>query len=60
VAGVADGLGDAAHALRIGQGLLPGLVSALRVQLLLGTAAVALPLLLALSRLMPAPRAETA
>jgi anti-sigma factor RsiW len=55
----AGGLGDAARALRIGSGVLPGLVSALRVQLLLGAAAVAVPLLVGLSRLMPAHRVET-
>lgn len=60
VSGWAGGLGEAARALRIGSGVLPGLVSALRIQLLLGAAAVALPLLVGLSRLMPAHRAEIA
>jgi anti-sigma factor RsiW len=60
VGGLADGLGDAARAFRLGQGVLPGLLSALRVQLLVGAAAVALPLLVGLSRLMPAPRTEIA
>jgi anti-sigma factor RsiW len=60
VAGWADGLGEAARALRLGQGLLPGLLAALRVQIIIGAAAVAVPLLIGLSRLMPAPRAEIA
>jgi anti-sigma factor RsiW len=60
VGGWADGLGEAAHAFRLGQGVLPGLLSALRVQLIIGAAAVAVPLLVGLSRLMPAPRAEIA
>jgi anti-sigma factor RsiW len=55
----ADGLGEASRALRIGSGVLPGLLSALRLQLLIGAAAVAVPLLVGLSRLMPAHGAET-
>jgi anti-sigma factor RsiW len=58
VGGLADGLGQATQALRIGGGVLPGLVSALRLPLLVGAAAVAIPLLFALTRLMPAPRTE--
>jgi anti-sigma factor RsiW len=55
----ADGLGEASSAFRIGRGVLPGLVSALRLPLLAGASALALPLLLGLSRLMPAPRTRT-
>lgn len=59
VAGWADGLGDASQLLRIGRGVLPGLLSALRLPLLVGAAAVALPVIFGLSRLMPAYRTET-
>lgn len=60
VATWADRLGEASQAFRLGQGVLPGLLSALRVQIIIGAAAVAVPLLIGLSRLMPAPRAEIA
>jgi len=60
VGGWADSLGEGVRALRLGQGLLPGLLAALRLQILVGSAAVAIPLLVGLSRLMPAPRAEIA
>ncbi len=59
VGGLADGLGELAQAFRLSKGVVPGLLSALRLPLLVGAAACALPLLLALSRLMPAPRTET-
>lgn len=59
VGGVADGLGEMTQALRLSRGVVPSLLSALRLPLLVGAAACALPLLLALSRLMPAPRTET-
>jgi anti-sigma factor RsiW len=55
-----DGLGEASRALRIGSSFVPTLVSALRVQILVGAAVVAAPLLLALSRLVPARDARTA
>lgn len=59
VAGLADGLGQATQALRIGRGVLPSLVSALRLPLLVGAAAAAIPLLFALARLMPATRTQS-
>jgi uncharacterized membrane protein YgcG len=58
VGGLAGHLGEASRALRVGAGVVPGLLSALRLQLLLGAAAVAVPLLMALARLMPAPRTQ--
>lgn len=59
VGAVADALGQATQALRIGRGVLPSLLAALRLPLLVGAAAVAVPLLFGLTRLMPAPRTET-
>jgi anti-sigma factor RsiW len=56
---IADGFGSAARALQIGGAFLPKIVSALRLQIILVAAVLALPLLLALTRLMPAPQAET-
>lgn len=56
----ADDLGETARALRISSGFLPTIVGALRLQLLLGVAVVAIPLLLAIARLMPSPRPEVA
>ena len=43
----------------MGVGVLPGLLSALRLQLLLVTTAVALPIFYGLARLMPAARTES-
>jgi anti-sigma factor RsiW len=60
LAGWADGLGEAARAIRVAGGFVPTVVSALRVQILVVAAAVAAPILLGLWRLMPAPRPETA
>jgi hypothetical protein len=51
--GWADGLGEASVIFRVGRGILPGLLSALRLPLMVGAAALALPLLLGLNRLMP-------
>jgi anti-sigma factor RsiW len=59
VGNLADSLGEATRALRLGQGVLPGLLAALRLPLLVGAAAVAIPLLFGLTHLMPAPRTET-
>lgn len=56
----ADGLGAALRALRIGAGFVPEVVAALRVQIVLAAATVAIPLLVALSRLMPSPGTEVA
>lgn len=56
----ADDLGGAARALRITSAFVPTVVGALRLQLLLAAAVVALPLLLLIARLMPSPRPEAA
>lgn len=56
----ADLLGDAVHALRIAGDFVPRVLSVLRLQIILATAVLALPLLLAIARLMPTTRAETA
>jgi hypothetical protein len=55
VSSAADALAGAARALEVGARFLPTLVSALRFQIILAAAALALPLLLALVRLIPAP-----
>jgi hypothetical protein len=55
-----DQLGDLSRVLRIGAGFVPAIVGALRLQIILAAAAFALPILLGLARLMPAPRPETA
>lgn len=59
VGSLADHLGPAAQALRLGKGVLPSVLAAVRLPLLVGAAAVAIPLLFGLTRLMPAPRTET-
>jgi anti-sigma factor RsiW len=59
VAAVTDRLELVGRALRVGAGVLPGLISALRLQLLLATTALSLPIIYGLSRLMPAARAES-
>jgi anti-sigma factor RsiW len=56
----ADGLGETARALRISSGFLPTVVGALRLQMLLAVAVVAIPLLIAIARLIPSPRPEVA
>ena len=48
-----------ARAVRIGAGFVPALVGAFRLQIILAAAAVAVPLLVALARLMPAPEARS-
>jgi anti-sigma factor RsiW len=56
----ADLFGTGARALQLASGFVPKIVSALRFQIIFAAAALALPLLLALVRLMPAPqRVET-
>lgn len=60
VSSSADLLAEAVRALRIGWSFIPDVVGALRFQIIFAAAALALPFLLALSRLMPTPRAETA
>ena len=59
VSAVSERLDLVARAIRVGAGVLPGLVSALRLQLLLVSTALSLPILYGLSRLMPAPRTES-
>jgi anti-sigma factor RsiW len=59
VSTVSEQLELAGRALRVGVGVLPGLLSALRLPLLLATTALSLPILYGLSRLMPAARTET-
>ena len=54
----ADQLGAVAHALRIGSQILPPVLGTLRVPIAATSAALALPLLLALSRFIPSPRTE--
>jgi len=58
VSTVSERLDLAARAIRVGAGVLPGLLSALRLQLLLATTALSLPIFYGLSRLMPSARAE--
>jgi anti-sigma factor RsiW len=53
-------LGAAGRALRIGAEVLPPVVAALRIHIALLCLVVVLPVLFALSRLMPSPRTEIA
>jgi anti-sigma factor RsiW len=59
VSALTDQLELAGRAIRVGAGVLPGLLSALRLQLLLATTALSLPIFYGLSRLMPAARTES-
>jgi len=59
VSTVSERLDLAGRTLRVGLGVLPGLLSALRLQLLLATTALSLPIFYGLSRLMPSARAES-
>jgi len=59
VSTVSEQLDLAARAVRVAAGVLPGLLSALRLQLLLATTALSLPIMYGLSRLMPAARAQS-
>ncbi len=54
----AETLGDAARAFRIGGSFVPAVIGALRFQIVAAAALLALPLVIALARLVPAPRAE--
>ena len=54
----ADQIGEVAHALRLGSQVLPPLWGALRVPVAATSAALCIPLLLALSRFIPSPRTE--
>jgi anti-sigma factor RsiW len=54
----AEALGGAARAFRIGGSFVPAVVGALRFQIVAAAALLALPLVIALARLVPAPRAE--
>lgn len=56
--GLVHGLGEAGRALRLGAEVLAPIVSALRLPIAVACAAAALPILFALSRLIPSPRAE--
>jgi anti-sigma factor RsiW len=60
VARLFRGLGDVFLASRVAAGVVPTIVSALRLQLVLALGLLAIPILLALSRLMPATRTEIA
>ncbi|HSN91209.1 MAG TPA: anti-sigma factor [Anaeromyxobacteraceae bacterium] len=55
-----DGLGEAAHAFRVGSTFVPTLVGVFRVQILVVAAVAAAAVLFALSRLVPARDARTA
>ena len=57
---LSGGIRDAANAFSIGADVCAPLLHALRVQIALGAAALALPLLLALSRLVPRAAPATA
>jgi anti-sigma factor RsiW len=59
VSTVSEQLELAARTLRVSLGVLPGLLSALRLQLLLATSALSLPICYGLSRLMPATRTQS-
>jgi len=59
VSALTERLDPVGRALRVGLGVLPGLLSALRLQLLLVTTALSLPIIYGLSRLMPAARTES-
>jgi anti-sigma factor RsiW len=54
--GVGEALGTAARAVRVGGTFVPHVLGAFRLQIIIAAAALAVPLLLALSRLMPAPQ----
>ena len=60
VGGVVRSIGGGATALRIGGEVAGPVVSALRPQIIVGCAAVALPLFFLLARLAPARRTESA
>jgi anti-sigma factor RsiW len=60
VSSAAERFGGAAHAFRIGAEFVPQVFGALRLQIVVAAAVLALPLLLAMARLMPSARAETA
>ncbi len=57
---VAESFGTAARVFQVADTFVPHLVGALRTQIIVGAAALAVPLLLALSRLMPQQRTEIA
>jgi anti-sigma factor RsiW len=59
ISAVSEKLDPIARTVRLGLGVLPGLVSALRLQLLLATTALSLPIIYGLARLMPAARTES-
>jgi anti-sigma factor RsiW len=55
-----DAFAAAVRVVHVGSAFLPDVVAALRFQIILAAAALALPLLLGLVRLMPAPHREIA
>ncbi len=57
---VAESLGTAVRALQVADTFVPHLVGALRLQIIVAAAALAVPFLLVLSRLMPQQRTEIA
>jgi anti-sigma factor RsiW len=59
VSAVSEQLDPLARTVRLSLGVLPGLVSALRLPLLLATTALSLPIFYGLARLMPAARTES-
>ena len=59
VSALSEQLDLAARGISVGAGVLPGLFSALRLQLLLTTTALSLLIIYGLSRLMPAARTES-
>jgi anti-sigma factor RsiW len=60
VSSSAEVLGAAARAAQVGSSFVPHVVGALRLQIIVVAAVLALPLLVALARLMPPQRAEIA
>jgi anti-sigma factor RsiW len=55
---VAETFGSIARALQVAATFVPQVVSALRLQIIVAAAALAVPFLLALSRLMPQPQPQ--
>jgi anti-sigma factor RsiW len=60
VSSAAEGFGALARAVRVGSTFVPHVVGAFRLQIVVVAGALAVPLLLALTRLMPSQRTELA
>ncbi len=58
ISSAAGALGGSVHALRVGASFVPVVVGALRLQIFVAATVLALPLVVALSRLVPALRSE--